>query len=723
MSAAAPDTAAASAAGAAPAAPARARVPALPWNNVRYLLNRYCHDDPKKLNDFRLPELDALCEMAGAPVPCYSRADMLYSSPFLPARFPSEAVIRAMAKRAILVKGWLELWGRGSTLEAALAELKTNMQTESHLARWVTDKDIAYDVRVSCFGDHMEEADVQSTRKTVVDALGLQGHYRPNTNAHVQRFYCYIDVGSRVINPSRQVRQVYIARELEGCGDKGNTLEHDYRLNARKFLGPTSMPAGLSFIMSNLGHVDRRSVVFDPFVGTGSLLVSAGHFGSLCVGADLDWKVLHGKTRKGPISVFDNFKQYKLAPPEILCADLSINLWRTHGGTSNARAKQPLSPGFVDAIVCDPPYGVRARARRLGRAEKKTDGAGDSTDAAAPSSSASASDAAAAATPAPLPGAGADASSSADKIDEVNAGLLTPSRFSIPPTQVYDVEDVIHDLLDLSAQLLRLGGRLVYWLPTTTDFRNDELPAHPCFRQVSVGEQLVRSHFSRRLITMEKVLDFTPERRMKRRNKETDPPPKYANLKDSILALSEEGPDRNGLEFAVKADKVAEGAEGGDDAAAAAASSAAAPAAGDVDLAVAFAPRPLSNRSQKRLAKAESIRMLRAQIIESNGGKAPSRKERTAQKQRYSTSEWEEMCREKNKQVQQERARKQREAWQASQAAAGAEKDAGAQSSSPMDESAAGVAAAPAAAAAAASGAPSSPEGPPAKKARTEDAP
>lgn len=45
-----------------PAASAAAAAPA-PWNAQPYLLQRYYHDDPKKLNDFRLPELDALCEM------------------------------------------------------------------------------------------------------------------------------------------------------------------------------------------------------------------------------------------------------------------------------------------------------------------------------------------------------------------------------------------------------------------------------------------------------------------------------------------------------------------------------------------------------------------------------------------------------------------------------------------------------------------------------------
>lgn len=60
----APDTAAAAAtAAASSSAPPLPAVAAAPWNAIPYLLQRYCHDDPKKLNDFRLPELDALCEI------------------------------------------------------------------------------------------------------------------------------------------------------------------------------------------------------------------------------------------------------------------------------------------------------------------------------------------------------------------------------------------------------------------------------------------------------------------------------------------------------------------------------------------------------------------------------------------------------------------------------------------------------------------------------------
>lgn len=607
----------------------------------------------------------------GAPFPCYTKSDMLYSSPFLPARFPSEDHMRRMAARAILVKGWHELWARGSTLEAALADLKEKraaVAVDPMMDRWVNDASLVYDVRIDCFGHGLSDLESSAIRHGVREALGLKGQYKANA-PRAMRFWCMIDIGSTVINPTRVVRQVFLTRELSGCA---NSLENDYRLNARKFIGPTSMPAGLSFIMSNLGKVSRRSIVFDPFVGTGSLIVSAGHFGALCVGADLDWKILHGRTRKGPISVFDNFKQYKLQPPEILCADLSLNGWRDTTPAAIAAATAGFNSenggGFVDAIVCDPPYGVRAGARKLGRAEgKEKEGGGKKDNESASSSSAAPFSGAESPRAATAPAAAASAFSSAHA-----------PEFSCPPTQNYDVEDVIHDLLDLAAQLLRVGGRLVYWLPTTTDFRNDELPCHPCLRQVSVGEQLVRSHFSRRLITMEKTLPFAESRRMRRRNKTTEPAPKYANLKESIMQAVESGPDMNTLEFASASPEAVKAAQalGYNPAAAAsspspaAAAASSSPSSPSVDLSTGFAPRPLSNRSQKRLAKAESIRTLKAAILTEHGGTMPTRRERQAQRDRMSQQEWEAHNKEKNQQAQRERQEKKAAAAAAAAAAA-----------------------------------------------------
>lgn len=53
------------------------------------------------------------------------------------------------------------------------------------------------------------------------------------------------------------------------------------------------MDPTLSLIMSNMALVKNSDLVFDPFVGTGSLLVSAAHCGGYVMGADLDFNLIH----------------------------------------------------------------------------------------------------------------------------------------------------------------------------------------------------------------------------------------------------------------------------------------------------------------------------------------------------------------------------------------------------------------------------------------------
>lgn len=58
-----------------------------------------------------------------------------------------------------------------------------------------------------------------------------------------------------------------------------------YALKNRIYLGPTTTDHELAFLMvdgfdkANMGQIKEGDLVLDPFVGTGSLLIAAGHFG------------------------------------------------------------------------------------------------------------------------------------------------------------------------------------------------------------------------------------------------------------------------------------------------------------------------------------------------------------------------------------------------------------------------------------------------------------
>ena len=104
--------------------------------------------------------------------------------------------------------------------------------------------------------------------------------------------------------------------------------------------------------MQNLAHVRQGALVYDPFVGTGSFLVTAAHFGACVVGSDIDGRQIRGSGKgsarrsdaPGSVSVVSNVAQYACESEYVGCLvfDLKNHAWRCPEG------------GWLDAIVTDP---------------------------------------------------------------------------------------------------------------------------------------------------------------------------------------------------------------------------------------------------------------------------------------------------------------------------------------------------------------------------------
>ena len=80
-----------------------------------------------------------------------------------------------------------------------------------------------------------------------------------------------------------------------------------YYLKSRAYLGPTATDTEVAFSMANQVQAAPGKLVYDPFVGTGSILVSAAHFGAMTMGANIDIRVM--RDGHGPdCNVWSNFK-------------------------------------------------------------------------------------------------------------------------------------------------------------------------------------------------------------------------------------------------------------------------------------------------------------------------------------------------------------------------------------------------------------------------------
>lgn len=73
-------------------------------------------------------------------------------------------------------------------------------------------------------------------------------------------------------------KRIFFAREIGGADRK---LLPTYQLKSRNYLGPTAMDAEIAFLMANQALATPGKLVYDPFVGTGSILVAAAHFGAM----------------------------------------------------------------------------------------------------------------------------------------------------------------------------------------------------------------------------------------------------------------------------------------------------------------------------------------------------------------------------------------------------------------------------------------------------------
>lgn len=137
-----------------------------------------------------------------------------------------------------------------------------------------------------------------------------------------------------------------------------------YDLKKRKYISTTSMESGLSLLTANMALAAPGKIFYDPFVGTGSFCVAAGHFGAMGLGSDIDGRSFRGKKSGDgkPAGLKANLDQYGLKNRflDTFTADLT---------------NTPIRDGrLFDGIICDPPYGVREGLKVLGSREGRFKG-------------------------------------------------------------------------------------------------------------------------------------------------------------------------------------------------------------------------------------------------------------------------------------------------------------------------------------------------------------
>ena len=412
-----------------------------------------------------------------------------------------EEIASMILSRCALVRSVSELWAMTPSIEACAAEVK-RWTEQTTLGRDTLERlrTQSWKVTVRTLGCKytLQEQNDMRRKFQILDFLGpvklkdCDNEYilirEVELDAQGGSIFPRFGLDKKLIveNDQRPALAWYFGRVLGKRALKGRGQIDTYSLKKRAYLGPTSMDTELSFIMTNLAQVQKGSIVIDPFVGTGSILLSCALRGAYCVGTDIDIRVLRGKGADQ--TVFSNFQQYGLPRPELIRSDNA--LYHRH-----YRTDHPL----YDAIVTDPPYGIRAGARRTG-ARRAT---GDIPD--------------------------------------------ERRHDHIPQTKPYAVSDVMADLVDMAARTLVKGGRLVYIIPSLKDFDPEaDLPRHPCLKMIHICYQPLSLELGRRMVAMEKITEYVVEEReayleyaWKNGPASAD---KCANLKEKIQAAAKQKP-------------------------------------------------------------------------------------------------------------------------------------------------------------------------------------
>ncbi len=405
--------------------------------------------------DFRLNEVDSIITLAGDdPATSYSKyagnredaehKTMVEFCNCLVLSLTPRAA-SALLSRSALVRMVVELWGEGGK-DAHSAAVGADLAPDclkSHC--FLPGASYSLEVISTCKKIHENEAN--ALRRMVAWALPFQGPV--NISAPDNVIVLFEDVtnpkhiGEEEGLVGNSTSWWYLGLRIDVSGEwgprikcqngqkrtliSGYKLSHVIRLSKRTYLGPTSMNPQLSVVMSNMAQVKCGSVVLDPFLGTGSILVPASALGAICVGMDIDARIFAGKDGK---NISSNFQQYNIRQLEILRGDMGCyrGQWRDNA---------------FDAVICDPPYGDRAAAKHIG----------------------------------------------------LNA-----------VDRSYDLADILCDILDMSSRILRIGGRLVYLLPSSWDmYLLRDVPGHPCLDLVGISTQGLTFQQCRHVVTMEKV--------------------------------------------------------------------------------------------------------------------------------------------------------------------------------------------------------------------------
>ncbi|CDO95416.1 unnamed protein product [Kluyveromyces dobzhanskii CBS 2104] len=359
--------------------------------------------------NFRLAELESLADLHGIDV---DFSGYSVDSPFMVVTLKNDKDASDWIKRSVLTRAIYEYWGEGTDYESLHKSIQSLPELEAYKS---ANDQKSFKFEFEKYGGNARQD--TSARVSTIESfkyLDLKGPIRMKNPDEVFTVIEEYKAISDNVGGECPVK-LYFGRQVQ-LSDRATGAVEKYDLKKRPYKGTTSFEAELSLASANIAQVKPGSIMYDPFVGTGSFLVAGGHYGALVLGSDIDGRMIRGK---GQQTIGANFKHYKEA---IQYLDV-VTMDFTHNAIRDTLA--------IDTILCDPPYGIRESIKVLGAKDpEKFIGKEDV---------------------------------------EINGQKAYLLRDYIPTKKPYSLDSLLDDLLDYASRRLPVNGRLAFWMPTAND--------------------------------------------------------------------------------------------------------------------------------------------------------------------------------------------------------------------------------------------------------------
>lgn len=252
-------------------------------------------------------------------------------------------LLHKVASRCVLLRDIYVLLAQGETPEQCAAAIPSLCPELAELQKGVG----SFRLDVNTFGTKLSPAFKEDVRSIFMPKLGISAPVSLSDPTVTLAVYMN---GSHTGEDFQA--QCWLCLHVVSCV-KGPRIVEALSLKKRPFMSPTAMPSFQAAIMANCAHIGEGCISWDPFCGSGSIMLMCAKMGAhLTIGSDMDWRYFKtGRSNakkdgsKGA-TLIENFDYYGLFLPMLVRVDI--------GHLSFRRSMQ------VDAIVCDIPYGIRA---------------------------------------------------------------------------------------------------------------------------------------------------------------------------------------------------------------------------------------------------------------------------------------------------------------------------------------------------------------------------